>query len=1199
MHCHFRLLKLNLMYTCIFITHITVKPLFKDIIGECTDWNSFKARISSLDRSEKGRAFEWFVKCYLQTHPDYTSILKEVWLFEELTQKIRSELSIPSNDQGIDLVAQTTRGDYWAIQCKYLEDEDQRLSHRSISTFASLAFAVSGKFSFGLVCTTAERFPKGYSKQNQIAFRTSEIWQNLTSEQFDNIRRRGLTKPAKIKPYEPRTHQQKAIRNAVKHFVGQKQRRGKLIHPCGAGKSLTGFWIANVLKARSVLVAVPSLALIRQTLQTWLREAVATGIQVDWVCVCSDASIGKDDDTTVLVQDLGIPSITDESFLAGWLRRKDRKIKIVFVTYQSGEVVARAAASAKFRFDLGILDEAHKTVGQKNKLFSHLLYDENISIQKRVFMTATERRYLGSSDEIASMDNPAIYGDTFELLTFKKALEIRPSILSDYKIITVAIGEGELKELLSRNAFVKPDKGVWNEEVELQTLMALVALRKAMRKYPIRHAVSYHTSIARAKAFSESQNSINDLMPDFGRIESFHVSGVSSTADRTKTISAFRASERALITNSRCLTEGVDVPEIDCVLFADPKKSTIDIVQATGRVLRVLEGKKFGYVIIPILIDPVSEVDSNREVVFADVLNVVRSLASNDERIIEYFKLQSERPLEHGSAQIIDSIFEFYSESLSFSEFARAVELVIWSNLAKITWRPFEEARAFSRALNLKTGNDWHNYCRSGKKPFDIPSAPDTNTTYKQKWQGWGDWLGTGAIATHLRVYRSFEEARSFAHTLNFKVREDWQKYCFSGAKPEDIPSNPSTKYKGSWQGWGDWLGTERIATQLRRYRPFQDAREFVHQLRLQSGVEWVNYCKSVNKPDDIPYSAHTVYAKEWRGMGDWLGTGKIANQVVEYRPFPEARKFIHFLNLKTQKDWSDYSKSAHRPKDIPSDPRNGYKDEFKSMGDWLGTGAVATFLKVYQPFSRARQYARSLNLKTKEEWMVFSKSGAKPEDIPSTPARAYKEDWKGWGDWLGTGRIANQKREYRPFEEARWFVHTLKLKNYDEWVEYCKSGKKPDDIPANIFKAYKADWKGLGDWLGTGRIANQYRTRRSFADARKYIHTLGLKNQKEWQAYCKSGLKPSDIPSYPNETYEKEWKGLGDWLGTGKIANSKMVFLPFKEARNFARGLRLETSTQWMRFCESGKKPDNIPVKVYRTYRKEWRGWADWLGRI
>lgn len=381
------------------------------------------------------------------------------------------------------------------------------------------------------------------------------------------------------------------------HFVIGKARRGKLIMPCGSGKSLASYWIANKLAARRIVIAVPSLALIRQTLKVWLRETMANHQAADWICVCCDESAGRieRDDTAVLRQDLGVPCLTDPQEIAAWLKRKHRGLSVVFTTYQSGEALAKAVRAAKFRFDLGIMDEAHKTVGDSGKLFSHLLHDANLPIRRRLFMTATERRYAGQSDTVLSMDDPAIYGETFHLLSFKRAMEYDPPILSDYKIISIAVSRQEVADLIRNNAFVRPVAGPWNDEIEADMLASLIALRKAMTKYPIHHAVSFHGSIQRAEWFQTHNDAFTKAFRKFGKLETYHVSGKTPTGTRARIIGDFASAGHALITNARCLTEGVDVPGIDCVLFADPRRSAVDIVQAVGRALRPAPGKDFGY----------------------------------------------------------------------------------------------------------------------------------------------------------------------------------------------------------------------------------------------------------------------------------------------------------------------------------------------------------------------------------------------------------------------------------------------------------------------------------------------------------------------------------------------------------------------------------------------------------------------------
>jgi predicted helicase len=384
----------------------------RQILQQATSWAAFKELLQPLYAKEKGDCFELLTRYYLQLHPQYATKLKTIWPLKKVPSPIRQKLKLPVLDEGIDLVAQTKDGEFWAIQCKYLEDETHSLSRRQLSTFTDLAFGVCRNFSLGLVCTSADRYSRKLQLHaDRLAFVYGDSWRELDPDFFKRLHRLLEGKVTALKPLQPRPHQQRAVRNACRHFIKEKNRRGKLIMPCGSGKSLAAYWIAEELGAKSILVAVPSLALIRQSLEVWTRETVAKGKQVNWICVCSDESVSRaeEEDTSVLTQDLGIRVHTEPKEIEQWLQAKRAGGTIVFCTYQSGKALAQAAHEAKFSFDLAILDEAHKTVGRQGNLFGFLLNDKNLKIKKRIFMTATERRYLGNSDDIASMDNPNLY----------------------------------------------------------------------------------------------------------------------------------------------------------------------------------------------------------------------------------------------------------------------------------------------------------------------------------------------------------------------------------------------------------------------------------------------------------------------------------------------------------------------------------------------------------------------------------------------------------------------------------------------------------------------------------------------------------------------------------------------------------------------------------------------------------------------
>ena len=198
------------------------------------------------------------------------------------------------------------------------------------------------------------------------------------------------------------------------------------------------------------------------------------------------------------------------------------------------------------------------------------------------------------------------------------------------------------------------------------------------------------------------------------------------------------------------------------------------------------------------------------------------------------------------------------------------------------------------------------------------------------------------------------------------------------------------------------------------------------------------------------------------------------------------------------------------------------------------------------------------------------------------------------WFDFLGIRVNLSNNREFKSFEEARKFVKTLNLKSGLEWRAYCKSDKKPEEIPYSPETTYKKEWKGWGDWLGTGRIANQDKTFKSFEEARKFVKTLNLKNVKEWFAYCKSSSKPKYIPYHPEGIYD-EWVNWGDWLGTGNTRNKD--FKSFEKAKKFVQNLKLKNCSEWFIYCKSGSKPKDIPSNPKEKYKSEWKGYKDWLG--
>jgi hypothetical protein len=253
-----------------------------------------------------------------------------------------------------------------------------------------------------------------------------------------------------------------------------------------------------------------------------------------------------------------------------------------------------------------------------------------------------------------------------------------------------------------------------------------------------------------------------------------------------------------------------------------------------------------------------------------------------------------------------------------------------------------------------------------------------------------------------------------------------------------------------------------------------------------------------------------------------------------------------------------------------------------------------------YRPFDEAREFVRGLNLKSTDDWRRYCLSGEKPEDIPSNPRTVYPNEFKGVGDWLGTGNLGSiaKRRQFWPFEDAREYVRELKFKNYDEWMDYAKTDKRPIEIPAIPHQVY-SEFKGYNDWIGKFMVVPYGKRKQKakiispqflpFVKAREFVKGLNLTGMADWHKYSKSGNRPPNIPSNPHIVYGSQFKGFNDWLGTS--------YVPFEEARNYARGLKFNGAVAFKQWVKEKNNPVNFPGRPDVIYRgKGWSGWKDFL---
>ena len=608
-----------------------------------------------------GNEFERLMKQYLSIDPLYKERFTDVYLWKEWAA-LHTEYD--ATDIGIDLVARESNGEYCAIQCKCFS-EDTRVSKRQIDSFISAS--ASELFTKRiLVHTGAELGPNvrrtidplgadfqviGYG---HLASRPIN-WPDLRQEAPEQLDYR----PER---FSLRPHQQEAFDDVINGF--KESDRGKLIMACGTGKTFTALRIAEEIAAVGgrVLYLVPSIGLFSQAMREWAEQQ---GVQHRYIGICSDTSAGKKNED-VPIQELEIPVTTDPQKISEALRETDEDaMTVVFCTYHSLPIVETAQDQGAPAFDIVLCDEAHRTTGiepseDKTETSPFVLIHnaDRIRAKKRLYMTATPRLYTEGAKtkaarhdiEVFSMDDPATYGPEFHHLPFSRAVE--QDLLSDYKVAIFTMYEPEA------DATLQGYVGSGGSEINITDATKFVGCWRALQNpegksdddetiQPLRRAIAFNNTIRNSKRLAEHWNGViesaigqmpEDLRPLNFECETQHVDGQHNAFDRKNRIEWLKgdtANACRILSNARCLSEGIDVPALDAVIFMTPKNSHVDIVQAVGRVMRKTEGKQYGYIILPVAIppgtDPADALNNNER--FAAVWNVLRALRSHDDRL--------------------------------------------------------------------------------------------------------------------------------------------------------------------------------------------------------------------------------------------------------------------------------------------------------------------------------------------------------------------------------------------------------------------------------------------------------------------------------------------------------------------------------------------------------------------------------------
>jgi len=653
-------------------------------------------RETSATNHERGSRFEQLMRSYLGVDPTWAEQFSKVWLWGDWPRAAANK-----QDTGIDLVAQDREtGGFCAIQCKFYEP-DHTVSKADIDSF----FTASGKggFTRRMIISTTEKWGPHAEEalEDQQIPVTRVGLSDIAASPIDwRVSAPGgvaieieLNLHAKK---QPRPHQVDALTDVFTGF--EDHARGKLIMACGTGKTFTSLKVAERLQQNrvdrnegprtTVLFLVPSIALLSQSLREWSYEVT---VPMRAFAVCSDTQVGKQqnkgDDRDLTTYDLALPATTDPAKLIAQMKSVDidSGMTVVFSTYQSIDTIAAAQKQGLGRFDLIICDEAHRTTGvtlagPEESAFVRVHNDSYLGGDRRLYMTATPRIYSEETKQeakdqnaaVASMDNESLYGPEFHRLGFGKAVE--KGLLTDYKVLILTIDEGVVARTLQTGL------AGGESELNLDDAAKIIGCWNALAKRtgtftdgtsfgddttPMKRAVAFARSIADSKAITANFNAIVDAYDDADedvlRCEVDHVDGTYNALRRNQLLDWLKQdpgpANARILSNARCLSEGVDVPNLDAVLFLHPRNSVVDVVQSVGRVMRLADGKSYGYIILPVAVpagmSPSQALADNQR--FKTVWQVLQALRAHDDRFnatVNQIRLNQKAPQNIGIGHV-------------------------------------------------------------------------------------------------------------------------------------------------------------------------------------------------------------------------------------------------------------------------------------------------------------------------------------------------------------------------------------------------------------------------------------------------------------------------------------------------------------------------------------------------------------------
>ena len=1104
------------------------------------------------DRGKRGKQFEHFVKWFLKNDPEWATQVDEVWLWNDYPGQW-------GRDCGIDLVFKDKNGGTWAVQAKCYSP-DYEITKSDVDKFLSESNRKA--INHRLLITTTDRIGPNArqvldGQEKSVVRYHLTHFENAAVEYPDSIERLSVAK--RKPPPEPRPHQIEAIDNVVSGF--QTADRGQLVMACGTGKTFVCLWVKERLKAKRALVLVPSLGLLSQILNEW---TFAARDKFDALCVCSDQTVNRreEDEPISLISDLPFPVSGDVTEIVHFLKQDTDQV--IFSTYQSSPLIAQAQKhDGAPHFDLVIADEAHRCAGKSDSAFQTVLDDRLIKSERRLFATATPRVYKTGLKkaaeefgvEVVDMNDEKSFGKRFHTLTFGEA--IKRDLLTDYRVLIVGVDSEHIKEWIENRRLVATDTGL---TTDARSLAGQIGLLKAIKDWHLRRLISFHGRVKRAKEFSEDIIQVGEWLDDdhrpSGNLWAEHVSGEMPTIARKNKLRRLKTlgkGEIGLLSNARCLSEGIDVPALDGVAFIDPRASEIDIIQSVGRAIRLSDNKTMGTIVVPVFIEQTENAEEALKASdFKPIWDVLEALKSHDDMLSDELdqlriELGAKRKRAVGASDLTKIVFDLpTSVNEDFAQSLRA-HLVAQTTESWMFWCGLLEA--FVKE---------HQHCRV---PLSYRS-PD------------GYYLGAWVNNQRRSLNKLTTERKAQLDALGFEwdpLAADWNEGFEHLEAYVKEHGNCLVPYKyGSHDNYrlGQWVQIQRSNQdklsperkgRLNELEFIWDAREekwengFAH---LGAFVKEHGHCRfsnSFNSVDGFP-------------LGQWVSVQRVTRSEISFER--KARlNALGFIWDVIEEQWRDgiahleAFKKEHGHCRVSQQYKspNGYR-----LGTWTGN------LRTYENNKKGLSFEHKAQLdalgfiwdQLDEQWLdgIAHLEAFKKEHGHLRILAKYKSP-----DGYRLGRWVNHRREQQStisserkaqldhlgfiwdaFEE-RWEEGLAQLKDFKKEHGHCRVPDKhrtPNKYP-------------LGQWVGVQRQKKNALRSEWIAQ----LDALGFvwdPHEESWQqgfAHLVAFVKENGHCRVPAKYKSADRYRLGTWIGTRRQNQKENILLPERKAQLDALG--------------------------------------------